>query len=517
MTLLLFLVIILTPLFGILLRAFDTPGSSWELINEYYLTRYISNSLLLVVGVAISCLILGVFPAWLVANYNFPGRRLFRLGLLLPLSIPSYIMAYTYTGIFDSTGTVQQLATSWFGQEAASEVYFNFMTPFWLMVLLGFCLYPYVYSACLISFSGDSVRQLEASATLGASGWKRLFKVGLPMARPAILAGLFLVIMEVLNEYGAVQYFNFKTFTTGIFSAWENNDLTSAIRVAFMLFGIALLFLLVTKWLKGRQQITSSTRKPITRKELKPLHKLLATGACTLLFLFAFLVPFAQLIYWTYQSADDVIHADFLAMAWNTFVVSIVAAVIITVVAFILLYAGKQTKAVHGQKLASLGILGYSVPGAIIAVGIIIPFVFLDDLAGTDLFLGTVTGLIIAYMIRFMAVSYGPLKGAFEKQGLRLDEASGMLRTRPIRSLFKVHFPILRPALFMAVILVFVDVMKELPITLILSPMNYDTLATEAYRYAQINESAVQAAPASILLILIGIIPILLLSKMLRR
>ena len=204
-------------------------------------------------------------------------------------------------------------------------------------------------------------------------------------------------------------------------------------------------------------------------------------------------------------------------LAGNTFLVSFVAAVIITMVAFLLLFAGNLLQSIGGRKLAALGLLGYSIPGAIIAVGIIIPFVFLDTTFGSDVLLGTVTGLVIAYLIRFLSVSYGPLKGAFERQGSRLDEASLSLQSRPIKTLFKVHLPLLQPAFIMAIILVFVDVMKELPMTLILRPMNYDTLATEAYRYAQTNESAVQAAPFSILLILIGIIPILVLSKLIKR
>ncbi|MBL4704389.1 MAG: iron ABC transporter permease [Flavobacteriales bacterium] len=516
-TLLIILSFILLPLFSILFRAFEPDAPTWDLITTYFLSKYIWNSMILVFGVVLFCLILGVIPAWLIANYDFPGRKLFKLGLLLPLAIPTYIMAYTYTGVFDSTGTIQQITRSWFGQETANAVYFDFMTPFWLVILLACCLYPYVYSACLISFSSNSARQLEASASLGANGRSRFFKIGLPLAKPALFAGLFLVVMEVLNEYGAVQYFNYKTFTTGIFTAWENGDLTSAVRVAIMLFGIAMLFLFSTKIFGGKQRMTSSSSQPIKRIKLTGNQRLIAFMCCGTIFLFAFLIPFAQLIYWAIQSFQTVVDTDFYRLTWNTFIVSLFAAAIITAVGFILLYAGNQLKAIGGKRLSSLGVLGYSVPGAIIAIGIIIPFVYFDHALATNWFLGTVFGLIIAYLIRFLAVSYGPLKGAFEKQGSRLDEAGQNLKSSPLKTMLKIHFPILKPAFAIAIILVFVDIMKELPITLILRPMNYDTLATEAYRYAQVNESAMQSSPASVLLILLGIIPILLLSKMLKR
>lgn len=517
LTLLFLLAVVLIPVFTILLRAFEPSGNSWNLITEFFLSRYIWNSLGLSLGVGSLCLIFGVLPAWLVSNFDFPGRKWLKLGLLFPLSIPTYIMAYTYTGIFDSTGTVQHYVAAWFGQATANAMYFDSMNPYFLTVLLAFCLYPYVYSACLISFSSGSSRQLEAASSLGSTAMSRFFRVGLPLAKPALFTGLFLVIMEVLNEYGAVQYFNIKTLTTGIFTAWENGDLNSAVRVALILLMIAMLFLLLSKWLKGKQKITTSTKTPILRRKLSGSKGILAMTFCFSLFLFSFFIPFIQLLAWSTIAYKGVVLEGFASMAGNTFLVSFAAAVIITMVAFLLLFAGNLLQSIGGRKLAALGLLGYSIPGAIIAVGIIIPFVFLDTTFGSDVLLGTVTGLVIAYLIRFLSVSYGPLKGAFERQGSRLDEASLSLQSRPVKTLFKVHLPLLQPAFIMAIILVFVDVMKELPMTLILRPMNYDTLATEAYRYAQTNESAVQAAPFSILLILIGIIPILVLSKLIKR
>ncbi len=509
----LLLFIVLFPLGSILIRAFDEAGSTWNLITEYYLNVYMLNSLFLVFGVGLSCLLIGVLPAWLVANYNFPGRRIFKLGLILPLTIPSYIMAYTYSGIFDSTGTLQQLVTSWWGQEVAASIYFDFLNPWSLIILLSFCFYPYVYTASLVSFSANSSRHLDTAASLGAHGWKRLFKIGLPMAIPAILAGLFLVLMEVLNEYGAVQYFNFRTFTTGIFSAWENGDLTSAVRVALMLFCLALVFLLLTRRYSRKATIVSSDQIPTSRQQLTGWKKVAAFVFCLTLILLAFFIPFAQLTYWSSQTWVKVVDSDFLALIWNTVVVSVCAVIIIIGFALLLLYSGNLVSRIGGHKLASLGTLGYSIPGAIIAVGIMVPFIAIDKITGTEILLGTVAGLLIAYLIRFTAVAYGPMKGKFRKQGYRLDEASRTLNVSPLKSLFKVHIPMLWSTFGITALIVFVDVMKELPITLIMRPTNYDTLATEAYRYAQTNESAVQAAPASILLILIGILPVVLLSR----
>ena len=515
--LLLIVGIILLPLFSILIRAFDSDASTWKLISEFYLSKYIWNSIGLVLGVSGMTILMAVVPAWLIANYNFFGRKFFRLALLLPIAFPTYIMAYTYTGIFDSTGTIQQLANILLGNDFANAIYFDFMTPFWLLLILSFCLYPYIYSACLVSFSNDSAQHLEASKILGANSISRFFKIGIPMAKPALFAGLFLVIMEVLNEYGAVQYFNFKTFTSGIFVAWENGDLTSAVRIATFLFATAIFFLFITQILIRKSKIEKTGKTPIVLEQLKKHHNVFAFLFCGLLFLFAFLIPFMQLLFWAIATYKEVVTFDFYLVTWNTFIISMVTAIIITLISFILLFAGNQLRNIGGKQLASLGILGYSIPGAIIAVGIIMPFAFIDNSLQTDWLLGSIFGLTIAYLIRFMAVSYNTLDGALKKQGSRLDEAALNLNTKPIVALFKIHFPVLRPALFIAIILVFVDIMKELPITLILRPMNYETLATEAYRYAQTNESAMQAAPASILLILLGTIPVILLHKLIKN
>lgn len=337
------------------------------------------------------------------------------------------------------------------------------------------------------------------------------------MARPALLAGLFLVIMEVLNEYGAVQYFNFKTFTSGIFTAWENGDLTSAVRIAAVLFATAIFFLFITHILIRKSKIEKASKIPIVHEQLKKHHHVLAFLFCGLLFLFAFLIPFIQLLFWAVSTYSEVVTFDFYVVTWNTFTISILAAIVITLISFILLFAGNQIRNIGGKQLASLGILGYSIPGAIIAVGIIMPFAFIDTSLQSNWLLGSIFGLSIAYLIRFMAVSYNALDGAVQKQGSRLDEAALNMKTKPLIAMFKIHFPILKPALFIAVILVFVDIMKELPMTLILRPMNYDTLATEAYRYAETNESAMQSAPASIILILLGTIPVIFLHKLIKN
>ncbi len=517
MVLLVIVGIILLPLFAILIRAFDSDASTWKLISEFYLSKYIWNSIGLVIGVSGMTILMAIIPAWLIANYKFFGRKFFRLALLLPIAFPTYIMAYTYTGIFDSTGTIQQLANTLLGNDFANAIYFDFMTPFWLLLVLSFCLYPYIYAACLISFSNDSAQHLEASKMLGANSISRFFKIGLPMARPALLAGLFLVIMEVLNEYGAVQYFNFKTFTSGIFTAWENGDLTSAVRIAAVLFATAIFFLFITHILIRKSKIEKASKIPIVHEQLKKHHNVLAFLFCGLLFLFAFLIPFIQLLFWAVSTYSEVVTFDFYVVAWNTFTISILAAIVITLISFILLFAGNQIRNIGGKQLASLGILGYSIPGAIIAVGIIMPFAFIDTSLQSNWLLGSIFGLSIAYLIRFMAVSYNALDGAVQKQGSRLDEAALNMKTKPLIAMFKIHFPILKPALFIAIILVFVDIMKELPMTLILRPMNYDTLATEAYRYAETNESAMQSAPASIILILLGTIPVIFLHKLIKN
>jgi iron(III) transport system permease protein len=512
--------------FGLITPATET----WTHVRSTVLSDYIANSVRLVFGAGVLALFLGVSTAWLVTAYDFPGRRIFEWALILPLAVPAYIAAYTYAGMFDVTGPLQRLVRAAVPSLADEFLYLDVMNIGMVTLIFGFVLYPYVYLVSRASFARQSASLLEASRTLGHGPAATFRRVALPLARPAMAAGAGLVAMEVLNDYGAVKYYGVSTFTTGIFRSWFGlGDLSSAIRLSAMLMVFVFALLAIERSQRGRAAFAGNRAadRPLLRARLTGRQALAAFAMCALPLTFGFAVPVAQLGYWAAGTAAGVVDFSFVRLVGNTFMLAAAAAVVCVLIALLLTYASRLNPRPWLRHVSRVTVLGYSMPGAVVAVGVLIPFAWLDHRVDgvmqatlgipTGLLLsGTLVALIFAYAVRFMAVAFLPVESGFTRICGNVDDAARSLGASPSCALRRISLPLLRGTLFGAVILVFVDVLKELPLTLILRPFNFDTLATRAYQLAT-DELIAVSANYALVIILAGVIPVVLLNRVVAR
>lgn len=524
---LLILLLVATPLFTIFIKLFDKPGGSWSHIANNLLFGYFQNTILLLIGVAFFTFILGVSTAWLVSNYEFPGRKYFEWLLILPLGFPGYIMAYTYVGILDYTGPLQSFLRNTFDIHVKGSL-IDIMNLPGAIFILSITLFPYVFLISRSSFLQQSKTLQEASFLLGANRMQTFFKVALPMARPAIVAGIALASMEVLNDYGTVKYFGVNTFTTGIFRAWFSlGDSSTAIYLAAILMMFVFVILYLESLQRGNRQYSAvnGIQKPTTRIHPTWGKKILYTGISLTIFLISFLFPFLQLLQWVSMTYSKVVNNDFFLLIYRSFGLAAVSGLLIVIFSVILLYALRLSPFKWVKNISKVATLGYAIPGAVIAVGIMIPFIAFDKWIYSSflssktagLFLsGTLFALVFAYIVRFMAVGYNPVEAGFQKIGIHINEASRLLGIRSTKTLWKIDLPLIKTSLVSGIILVFVDVLKELPLTLILRPFNYQTLATKAFDMAT-NEMIAESANAALIIILTGIIPIIFLNRLIKK
>ncbi len=519
--------LLLLPLTTIFAGILGEPSDSWRHLASTVLFDYVWHSVVLVLGVGLLTLILGISAGWLVTTCDFPGRTFFEWSLILPLSIPTYIMAYTYAAIVGHTGPLQAILQLVLDPETTAGVRTGLMSLPGVGVILALALYPYVYLITRTSFMKQSGGVLETARILGKSPWRTFVGVALPIARPAVVAGVTLVLMEVLNEYGAVRYFGVTTFTTGIFRAWfALGDPPAAIRLSGCLLLLVFFLILVERVQRGRARFDSGSAsyRPIVRFQLNGWRTWGAFLACGLPVLFGFILPVLQLLAWGLQIAPEALDPRFLRLTMNSFALGLVAALLAVSAALLIVYSVRLAPTAVLRLAARASSLGYSIPGAVIAVGVLIPFVWLDrrmalflsEFAGSPsglILTGTTAALVFAYVVRFLAVSLNPLDSGFERTCANLDETSRSLGVPPLRTLIRVDVPLLRGTLLAAGLLVFVDVLKELPLTLILRPFDFDTLATRAFQLAMDEQVARSALPA-ILIIMIGLIPVVLLSRL---
>lgn len=519
------LLLVATPILTLVVQLFSPPGESWPHLAANLLPGYVYNTLLLLLGVGSLTFILGLSSAWIVSTYHFPGRRYFEWLLILPLSFPGYIMAYTYTGMLGYAGTAHRFLREQLGISVQGSL-LDLMNLPGAILILSLSLYPYVYLLARTSFMQQSRGWQEAAALLGKGSGARFFRVALPMARPAIAGGLALACMEVLNDYGTVKYLGVPTFTTGIFRAWFSlGDARTAIYLAAMLMVFVLLLLYWEKRQRGEKRYAaprSSGAAPL-RSSPGRLAQWGLTTVLSVLFLVSFGLPLLQLIQWSWLSYSKVVSVQFFQLTLRSFLLAAGAGLLVVCCATLLQYALRLSPFRWMQHLVKVATLGYAIPGAVIAVGIMIPLLSLDkwiianfsSQAGL-LFSGTLVALVFAYVVRFMAVGYNPVEAGFQRLGIQIHEASRMLGAGTGRTLWRIELPLLRSSMVAGVLLVFVDVLKELPLTLILRPFNFHTLATKAFDMAT-NEMVVESSNAALVIILTGILPILLLNRILRR
>ncbi len=522
---LLIALVVLLPIIAVIYLAMFPTENIWPHLLSTVLPGYIRNTLWLMFGVCIGTFIIGTGTAWLVTMCRFPGRRIFEWALLIPLAMPAYVVAYVYTDLLNFSGPVQTLLRDTFGWRTPRDYWFpNIRSLGGAISMMVLVLYPYVYLLSRSAFLEQSATMLEASRTLGCSTWQSFLRVGLPIARPSIVVGVVLALMEALNDFGTVDYFAVRTLTAGIFNVWfhmKNLGGGAQIAVVLLLFIIALI--LIERFARRKKRYHSSTRSVSPpRIELKGWKTYGAILACILPILLGLIIPAIQLISYSIQYYEASISAGFLGYAKNSLMLSSMAALVAVTLGLFLAYAGRLGKGPFLASCLRLVSLGYAVPGAVLAVGILYPFGYFDNFVDAIMFerFGISTGLLLsgsmfilvyAYVARFLALSYGTVEAGLTRIRPNLDGAARTLGRSPSGVLRDVHVPILRGSLGTAAILVFVDTMKELPATLILRPFNFNTLATHVYQYAK-DEQIEIAALGSLTIVLVGLIPTILLS-----
>lgn len=481
-------------------------------INEYLLGDMVFTTLKMIVGVCAISLLLGVPAAYFAANYKFPLHQLLFKANILPVAIPTYIMAFAYASFFSASGGYQRIV-NWLFPNANEFFFIDVMSEGWLMLFLAFALYPYVYSAALLSFSIKNKQLDEAAASLGKSAWKRFWSISFPLVLPAVLSGVALVAMEVLNDYGAMSYFNVSTMTAGIFQA-KQMDFISSVYLSAIVFVIIVSFFSVYFLFKSYRKVevirSSPNNDPIPLKKGKGIF---VSFLVFLPFFLGFIVPVLELISLAGSTIDVIFSSTFFQVAVNSIQLALIPGIIIVLLSLILLYNQYLNNGFIARLLNSISNIGYAIPGAIIAVAVMAFVIFFDseEKSTYHFLIDSLLLLIFAYIIRFIAVGYNTLEGGFSKIAAVVPDASRSLGKNAFTTLFKVYIPLLTPTLLTTLAIVTVDILKELPITLMLQRFNFNTLATITYQKAKVSESVQDAAPYALLLIFVGTLAILFL------
>ena len=518
--------IIATPIIFVFSSIFTDAGEIWEHLLDTVLFDYITNSFYLMIGVGVGVCLLGVGTAWLVTMCRFVGSKWLEWLLLLPLAAPAYLLAYAYTNLLDYFGPVQTTLRDIFGWATVQDYWFPNIRSLWgATIMLILVLYPYVYLLARVAFLEQSVCTLEASRSLGCNPWRSFFTIALPLARPSIMAGLALALMETLNDFGTVEYFGVTTFTTGIYRTWLGmGERAAAAQLAafLMLFILALIVVERLSRQQAKYYQMAQSGKTIPKYELGLGRGLIAAIACFLPVCFGFLLPSGYLLQMTLQNWNTAFDDDFGSLTQHSFILAIVTAAIAVILSLIMAYGQRLQPNLVMRTAVRIAAMGYAIPGSVIAVGILIPLGNFDNSLdsfmqarfgiSTGLLLsGTIISLIFAYIVRFLAVAFSSVESSLNKITPNLDDASRSLGYGATPILIKVHTPLMMGGLLTSAMLVFVDVMKELPATLVIRPFNFDTLAIRVYQYAS-DERLIEASAPALAIVLVGIIPVILLT-----
>jgi iron(III) transport system permease protein len=505
-------------------------STTWTHLAQTVLPDYILNTLWLCLGVGLGVGLIGVATAWLTTMHQFPGQRIFEWALVLPMAMPAYVMAYVYTDFLQFVGPVQTGLRDAFGWQHGDYWFPDIRTLPGAILMFVSVLYPYVYLLARSAFLERASGMLEAARTLGMGPWRAFFAVSLPLARPAIAAGIALALMETLADYGTVAYFAVNTFTTGIYRAWFSlGDRVAAAQLASMLLGFVLFLLMVERISRGRARYNNTTgrNRPMAGAHLSGLNAALAILVCSLPLVMGFVLPALLLLKMALAEGDAQFGERFIMLARNSFVLASITALIGVLLALLLAYGARLSKTTLANALNRLVGLGYAVPGAVIAVGVLIPVTRLDNwLAGQWvhwfgynpglLLTGGIAALIYAYLVRVLGVALHTVESSLAKITPNMDDAARSMGLGQGETLCRVHMPMLRGSLLTAALLVFVDVMKELPATLVMRPFNFDTLATQAYTLAS-DERLAEASTASLAIVAVGLLPLIILSRQISR
>ena len=519
--------IVALPVLSVIFLAFFPEENIWPHLLDTTLPRYLSTTLQLMLGVGALTLVIGLSSAWAVTMCEFPGRRFFEWAMLLPFAVPAYVIAYVYTSLLDYAGPVQRNLRDWFGWENASDYWFPEIRSLeGAILMIGLVLYPYVYLLARAAFLEQSPSLFAVSRSLGHSALSTFFRIVLPIARPAVAVGLSLVLMETLNDFGTVDFFAVQTLTAGLFDTWMNlGNLGGAAQIATTMLIFVVILVTLERYSRRRQQqfAARDNRDPIQRFTMSTPRQYACLAVCAVPVLFGFLIPGFTLGLYAWEYFGESWNTDFIQNTLNSLFLSGTAALTTLLIGITLAYSRRLHDTKGMQVLMRLTSLGYAMPGAVLAVGVIVPLAgfdnWLDSLArdgfgvSTGLLLsGSTFALVFAYTVRFLAVSAGSVESALQKITPSMDMASRSLGHTPGKTLVRVHLPMLRGTLLTAALVVFVDCMKELPATLILRPFNFETLATYVYQFAS-DERLYHSALPALIIVLAGIIPIILMSR----
>lgn len=515
------------PIAAVVYLAVFPEENIWPHLLDTVLPTYIENTFILMLGVGISTFLLGTGSAWLISMYDFPGKKWLSWGLLLPFAVPAYVIAYTYTDFLEYAGPVQSALRELFGWKTARDYWFpEIRSMGGAIVMMSLVLYPYVYMLARAAFLEQSVSLYQVSRSLGTTPFQYFRRVSLPIARPAIAVGLSLVLMETLNDFGTVDYFAVQTLTAGLYDTWLNmSNIGGAAQIALMMMAFVIILITMERYSRRRQKQYQSRNQGST----VPSHKLhgargyLAFTVAFLPVLLGFLFPFILLSIYAIKYFEISWHNNFVEYALNSFMLASTAAFVTLVIGIVLTYSKRLNSNPVTQYLVSFSSLGYAIPGAVLAIGVIIPFAAvdnaLDELSrnyfnySTGLILsGTAFAIVFSYSVRFLAVSSGSVESSLSKVTPNMDMASRSLGHSYLSTLFRVHLPIIKRGALTGMLVVFVDCLKELPATLILRPFNFETLATQVYQFAS-DELLEQSALSALIIVAVGILPVVLLDK----
>ena len=518
-------VLLALPVLFVVSSVFREANETWAHLAATSLPAYAVNTVVLLVLVAWGVVSMGVLSAWLVTAYRFPGRDLLEWTLMLPLAMPAYVMAYAYTDWLQFTGPVQSALRALTGWRAGEYWFPEIRSLVGAAAMLSFALYPYVYLIARTAFHEMPRSAVEAARLAGHGPWAAFFRVVVPLARPAIAAGASLALMETLADFGTVSYFALEVFTTGIFKAWFSmGDVVAAAQLSSCLLAFVVLLLALERASRSRAAYHSiAPRKPVPPVRLRGGAAALALLACGAPVCFGFLLPAILLGTLAWGERAAYLGARFAALVANSFSVAGLTAVIAVILATLMAYAGRLTRSRAVGATNRLAGLGYAVPGAVVAVGVLVPLGRIDNALAdaieslfsvkTGLLLtGTAVALVYAYLVRLLAVALQTTEAGLTKITPNMEHAARSLGASAGATLFRVHIPLLAGSLATAALLVFVDVLKELPATFALRPFNFDTLAIEAYNLAK-DERLAEAAVPSLVIVAVGLLPLVYVLK----
>jgi iron(III) transport system permease protein len=523
--------IVVSPVVALIAIASEGSGDLWPSLAAYVLPAAATNTAILLIGVGLLTGVIGVGTAWLVATANFPGRKFFDWALLLPLAIPTYILAYAYLDILHPLGPIQSALRALFGSTDPRALHFpEIRSMGGAIFLLGFVLYPYVYLAARATFLMQSANAIEAARTLGAGRFEIFFKVALPLARPAIVVGVTLALLEALNDIGATEFLGVRTLTIAIYSTWLNrSSLPGGAQISLFMLALVMALFLLERWARRNQRFAGSGRRtqPPSPVEFRGAKAFSAMLACTLPLAIGFAVPFAYL---ADQAIRKVAAGGISPMLFretaNTLLFAGLATFATLLIGLVVAYALRTDRSGLVSPASRIASIGYAIPGTVLAVGLLWPLATFDNAidAAFRQWFGISTGLLIsgsgaalvlAYTIRFLAMSINGIEAGYAKISENVDHAARSLGENSFGTLWKIHLPMLRPSLGAAAILIFVDCMKELPATLMLRPFGVETLATHIYAEA-VRGTYEDGSVAALLIVLAGLLPVVLLARVSR-